>query len=233
MTSRAFVSDAGTDGKGMATLQATSTSFLQTLSRGPWPKLVITRLHQALTVIVDQVASTPGAVGLILFGSYARGEFGRKSDVDLLLLTADSGIRQDFSHLVGKLESELQLPMHLALLVADPARPAELGSDLLHAIWTDGVILFGDAASLALLRPADLSPWEVVTYSGKRLTPSRRVELSRRLYGRGPQPGLVTHPAVTLGPGVVMLPPTQAQKVREALDELGASYDIFPIWRAV
>lgn len=201
------------------------------MSRGPWPKLVITRLRQALAVLADKVADTPGAVGLILFGSYARGEYGRKSDVDLLLLLLDPDLRRPFLHFAGELESKYQLPMHLALLIADPSCPDELGTDLLHAIWTDGVVLYADAAALALLQPSGLVPWEVIRFTGKRLTAAKRVELSRRLYGREERKGLVAPPGLSLGPGVVLLPPTQAQKVKNALDEIGASYDVFPIWR--
>lgn len=206
-------------------------SFLQRLSRGPWPKPVITRLRQALTVLTDEVAETSGATGLVLFGSYARGEYGRKSDVDLLLLLADPELRRRFLDFAGELESEYQLPMHLALLVADPRRPEELGADLLHAIWSDGVVLYADAAALALLQPRDLVPWELIRFTGKRLSAAKRVDLSRRLYGRGERRGLVVPPGLALAPGVVLLPPTQAQKVKDALDEIGASYDVFRIWR--
>lgn len=121
--------------------------------------------------------------------------------------------------------------MHLALLIADPRFPDELGSDLLHAIWTDGVVLYAEAAALALLQPSGLVPWEVISFTGKRLTAAKRVELSRRLYGRGGREGLVVLPGLALGPGVVLLPPTQALWVKDALDEIGASYDSFPIWR--
>ena len=215
----------------MAVQPSLSTSFLQRLSRGPWPKPVITRLRQALSALADKVAETSGAVGLILFGSYARGEYGRKSDVDLLLLLSDPKQRRPFLGLAGELESTYQLPMHLALLIADPSCPDELGTDLLHAIWTDGVVLHADAAALALLQPRDLVPWEVIRFTGKQLSAAKRVDLSRRLYGRGEREGLVVPPGLSLGPGVVLLPPTQALKVKDALDEIGASYDVFPIWR--
>ena len=207
-------------------------SFWQRLNRGPWPKSVIERLRRALVSPADRVADTPGAAGLILFGSYARGEFGRKSDVDLLLLLTDHSLRRQFISLTGELESDYQLPMHLALLIADPDHPESLGPTLLHDLWTDGFVLYGATADLALLRPDDLSPWEVIRFTAKRLAPAKRVELSRRLYGRGERPGLVVPPAVALGPGVILLPPNKVQKVKDALDEYGASYDAFPVWRS-
>lgn len=189
-------------------------------------------MRQALTAFVEAVAETPGAAGLVLFGSYARGDYGRKSDVDLLLLLTDPEARRRFVQLAGELESTYRLPMHLALLIADPAAPEELGNDLLHAIWTDGVVLYGDAATLANLQPEGLAPWKIIHFTGKRLTAAERVELSRRLHGRGDRAGLVTRPGLVLGPGVLLLSPKQAQPVREALDELGASYDVVQVWRA-
>jgi hypothetical protein len=147
------------------------------------------------------------------------------------LLLTEPELQRSFLGFAGELESNYQLPMHLALFIAKPECPGELGEDLLQNIWTDGVILYGDASAVALLQPQSLAPWVIIRFSGKRLTPTKRVELSRRLYGRGERAGLLLPPGVALGPGVVLVPPTQAQKVKDALDELGASYDVFSIWR--
>jgi len=96
---------------------------------------------------------------------------------------------------------------------------------------SNGVVLYADAVALVLLQSRDLVPWEVIRFTGKQLSAAKRVDLSRRLYGRGEREGLVVPPGLSPGPGVVLLPPTQAQKVKDALDESGASYDVFPIWR--
>ncbi|HEX5416740.1 MAG TPA: hypothetical protein VFZ25_13805, partial [Chloroflexota bacterium] len=145
----------------------------------------------------------------------------------------DLSLRRQFISLAGELESQQQLPMHLAPIFAESNHPETLGPTLLHDLWTDGVILYGIAADLALLRPGELTPWEVIRFTAKLLTPAKRVDLSRRLYGRGGRPGVVVPPAVSLGPGVILLPPTDVGKVKDALVEFGATYDAFPVWRSI
>ena len=225
-------------GRGTATLRRGSTSFWHSLKHGPWPEPVIDRLIGALDALVQRLRASREVAGLILFGSYARGDFGRKSDVDLLILfeavaspeTAAAGraaIRQ-----VGEVELEARLPMHLAPLLASVEQPETLGADLLHDIWRDGQVLYARAAALAFLQPDGLTPWALIRFSAARASPRERVRLSRRLHGMAGRPGLVHPPSLTLGPGTLLVAASQAQAVRTALEEAGAAYDVLPVWRA-
>jgi len=190
-------------------------------------------------VLVGRLRAHREVAGVILFGSYARGDFGRSSDVDLLLVVegatqpGETNIGAEALRLVGEVEAEMRLPMHLAPLIAAAERPSALGPDLLHAIWTEGVILYARAGVVARLQPAGLAPWTLVRFSVARARPTERVRLSRRLHGVGGRPGLLRPPASALGPGALLLPAGQQEAVRAALDDAGASYDLVPIWREV
>jgi Nucleotidyltransferase domain len=172
-----------------------------------------------------------------VFGSHARGEFGRSSDVDLLILFEGTASPEfsDEGHraleLCGDIEADERLPMHLSPLLASVDRPEDLGPDLLHNIWADGVVLFARANALARLQPPGLNPWTLVRFSVARADPSDRVRLSRRLHGTKRRGGILRAPAVVLGPGALLVPASQQQAVRDALDEAGATYDLFPVWR--
>jgi hypothetical protein len=121
--------------------------------------------------------------------------------------------------------------MHLAPLVASVERPDEWGPDLLHAIWSEGIVLYARAGLLARFRPPGLAPWTLARFSAAKSAPTDRVRLSRRLHGSGKRPGIIRPPALALGPGVVLVPGHMQQILRDALDESGATYDLFPIWR--
>jgi UTP:GlnB (protein PII) uridylyltransferase len=56
------------------------------LKRGPWPESTLKRLRQALEQISGELKHISRVDALVLFGSYARGDYRRKSDVDLLIL---------------------------------------------------------------------------------------------------------------------------------------------------
>jgi hypothetical protein len=95
-----------------------------------------------------------------------------------------------------------------------------------------GVILRGDASILAGFKPEGVVSWEIIHFTGKRPSPAQRVEISRRLRGRGEQPGLVKHAGPVLGPGGLLLAPTRAQPVKDAFDELGASCNVVLVGRS-
>src|ERR1700694_2427593 len=85
-TWRTFGQDDGMDGRATGTLPRSSTSFSKQLRRGPWGTEVVDRLLVALDQLTRRLTTRDDVAAVILFGSYARGEYGRKSDVDLLIV---------------------------------------------------------------------------------------------------------------------------------------------------
>ncbi|HEV8638666.1 MAG TPA: nucleotidyltransferase domain-containing protein [Chloroflexota bacterium] len=218
----------------MATRLTGSTSTSRRSRPGPWPDDVLSRLDDALDALAATSRATDGVAALILFGSFARGDFGRRSDADLLALVvggADATAAAVLTRAVADAETRFRLPMHLTLVVQDAAAPGALDPGLLHNVWTDGVVLHAQAAVLAQMRPAGLVPWTLVRYAITRLPPADRTRLMRRLHGRGGRPGLVQPPAVVLGPGVVLVPPEHRRAVLGALEEAGAVVDAVRVWR--
>jgi hypothetical protein len=198
---------------------------------------VLLRLEDALRALTTTLTDLDGVVGLMVFGSFARGDYGRRSDVDLLVLLAQgdaaesSEVGQRVLRAVSVQESEWGLPMHLSPLLASAQHPEQLGSDLLHHLWRDGVVLYGEAAALTALQPDAVAPWTAIRFSAARATPGQRVGLSRRLRGTKRRPGIVQPPGILLGRGAVLVPAAQESRVREALDIAGAIYDAIPVWR--
>ncbi len=94
-------------------------------------------MRQALEVLTTQAQVLDGVVGVVLFGSCARGEFGRKSDVDVLVLVQPGEVlptvRSAVVRIALEAETAHRLPMHIALLVAAAQTPvirSHLGVDL-------------------------------------------------------------------------------------------------------
>jgi len=193
----------------------------------------------ALDGLTRQLRTDDAVVAIVVFGSYARGEFGRKSDLDLLILLRclpegeRGAAERRVVQAVLDAEAGARLPVHLAPLVADASDPAALGPALLHELWTDGVVLYGETAALAALQPSGLAPWNVVRFSLRATPSSERVRLARRLHGSGTRPGIIRLPGLDLARGAAFVPAEQIRAVRAALDDAGATYDIIPVWREV
>jgi hypothetical protein len=174
----------------------------------------------------------------VLFGSYARGEHGRASDVDLLFVVRGEGPLEQREpgrlalQLAGEAEAKFRLPMHLAPMLAAAEQPDQLGDELVGSIWREAVILYAEASWLASIQPEGLAPWTLVRFSVARAEPRERVRLSRRLHGHGARPALIRPPALMVGRGALLVPAEIRQQVIEALDEAGATYDLIEVWRA-
>lgn len=222
----------------MAVRPTVSTSFWQKLRRGPWGKAVVERIEAALDTLTRRLRTDDAVAALVVFGSYARGDFGRKSDLDLLVLlrpdlpeTERIDAERRVTRVVLDVETEEHLPVQLAPLVASAGDPSALGPSFLHEVWTDGIILYGEAADLAMLRPGGLAPWIVARFSLGNARPRERVRLARRLHGQGGKPGIVRRPGLDLARGAAFVPADQSRALRDALDEAGAIYDLIPVWR--
>lgn len=195
------------------------------------------RIETGLDTIVRRLRLDDSIVAIVVFGSYARGDFGRKSDIDLLvLLRGTSGGGHDEARRrvvveISEIESEARLPVHIAPLVAIAGDPDALGASLLHELVTDGIVLYGEWSALAMLRPSGLAPWDVVRFSLKGTLPNERVRLARRLHGTRGRHGLISLPGLDLARGAALVPAERARAVCEALDDAGAIYDIIPVWR--
>ncbi|HEV8638528.1 MAG TPA: nucleotidyltransferase domain-containing protein [Chloroflexota bacterium] len=209
-----------------------STIWCDAWKRGPWPEAVLARLSAALDDLTAVWRARPEMAAVVLYGSYARGDFGRKSDVDLLVLLSGPGrAPQHFTREALEAEAAHQLPMHLAVQVAVVGAEDELSPAFRHAVAAEGIVLYGRAAAVACLPPGGLRPWEVIRFDAAAAPRSARVRVSRRLRGRAGRPGLLRPPVVDLAPGALLAPPEAAGPIREALREAGAVVEAVPVWR--
>lgn len=221
-------------------------SFWTSLRDGPWSERIAARIETALTTLSVGLASLDGVIALVVYGSYARGEAGKSSDLDLLVVfegaeQLKAQERKSLS-LVSEVEAEAHLPVHIAPLLASLDHLEELGFDLVHAIARDGVVLHGRLGALGRFVPGHQTPAVIIVFTLKDASPAIRMRLNRRLHGymawrsvngqrkRVKYPGLVTPPARSLGKGVLLVPGEQRVAMVEALVEAGAIFSEIPVW---
>lgn len=218
------------------------------MRNGPWGEGVAGRIESALLQLPVRVASLDGVMAVIVYGSYARGEAGKRSDLDLFVLFEDARRRREQEEivltLVSQIETETRLPVHLSPLIASLDRLNQVGYDLLHAIACEGVVIYGLVAALDRLIPQHSAPAVIITFSLKKAPAAVRMRLNRRLHGYtawrqrdGRQKqvryvGLITPPAQSLGKGVLLVPGDLRASVIEALEEAGAVHSQTYVWIA-
>jgi predicted nucleotidyltransferase len=234
------------EGKEMARQPGGVIGFWKLLRRGPWGENVAHRIKDTLQNLAVQLGSLDGLLALIVYGSYARGEAGHQSDLDLLILFAETGPLQRHEKqvlgLISQAESEGRLPVHISPLLASLDELDRLGNDLVHAVASEGIILYGQLSALTRFLPRQLTPAAIITFSLPDATPAVRMRLNRRLHGyaawrtrngqrqRVTYPGLITPPARSLGPGVLLVPGERRAAVLKALNETGATHTETDVW---
>lgn len=178
--------------------------------------------------LVKRLAKIPSLSAVILFGSYARGEADRRSDIDLLLVfdTRDD-IKRSRDELLGVLKQYHELPLALTKKSAE-----EIAGDprFFFNVFKEGYVLY-KRPDVGLIPAAVATEKHAIIYRydlssmphGRKL--KFNASLFTRVKGKYRYLGLLERiGGEKLGYGAVMIP---ANAERE-MDELLRSYDVKP-----
>jgi predicted nucleotidyltransferase len=166
----------------------------------------------------------PTFTGAVLFGSLVRGDFGRRSDVDVLMIFDEPDPRRHLTE-VTKIITALKPHREIRPVLTNTK---DIGSDLLREVLREGVVLHGKL----VVTPDHLrvKPYEIISYDLSNASSTTRQRVARRVYGYSSRkrvgrrvreykyPGLVDRKdCFVLGKGVIALPAETAKGFIEFL----------------
>lgn len=185
------------------------------------------KLASELSKLVDAASSVEGVVAVILFGSYARGDYDELSDYDILILFEDKeSLWRGWDELFKRVGA-LRLHVH-----AIPKALNEFWSGeptFLAEVLTHGKVLF---SKYPLEIPAALvgaRRMAIIVYSMEGLGPRAKAKLAYRLYGRRSLGirGLIEEVGgVKLSEGCLLVPEEGARRVEEVVRGCGAEVKV-------
>ena len=171
-----------------------------------------------------------GVIGVVLFGSFSRGDYDEGSDVDLLVVfrdrdTLDKGLKE-----VYKATSESDLFFQVVGLTIDELK----GSPLLESAMREGKIYYANENVKKMLTLTH-KPYALITYSTANLDPKERVVFTQKLEGRGRgkyrYEGLIRElGGYKVGRGVMMIPTESLKTITQHLEKKGIDYVIRHVW---
>ena len=92
---------------------------------------------------IDRIARHAGAIGVMLFGSRARGDHGPESDYDLCVIVPDEGLRPQ-SHLLRMHLRGIDAGVDLHVMrIGHFLAHAHVPGWLAHEVAVDGVAVWG------------------------------------------------------------------------------------------
>lgn len=171
-----------------------------------------------------------GVIGVVLFGSFSRGDYDEGSDVDLLVVFSDSDTLDKGLKEVYKATSESDLFFQVVGLTVDELK----GSPLLELAMREGKTYYANKDVQRLLISTH-KPYALITYSTANLNPKERVVFTQKLEGRGKgkyrYEGLIRElGGYKVGRGVMMIPIENLKTITQHLEEKGIDYVIRHIW---
>lgn len=138
-------------------------------------------LNFSLSEIVDALKTVEGVVGIILFGSVARGDYDEGSDVDLLVIFKDEGLMRR-----NEWEVTLSIPPEVFAqsICVCPSTLDSVNPVFLRSVLKDGLILYMRYPFVLRPQSASFVPYLIVSYSLEGLSQREKQKVGYRLFGR-------------------------------------------------
>jgi predicted nucleotidyltransferase len=173
-----------------------------------------------LDELVDRIAPIPGVVGILLFGSVAKGQADEHSDYDLLILFRDrASLRAGWDAVFAATG-----PMNLNIQ-AIPETLDELGKAnpvFLRELEEHGRVLYSREPFATQVSSPLARPFSIVSYDLSSLSYREKMRVLYRMY-KGDHGGLVGGSGgMKLAGGCALVPRDVAQKVVDLARSSGA-----------
>jgi len=177
------------------------------------------RLH--LDSIVSAISRIHGVVGIILFGSIARGDYDEYSDYDLLVLFETKALMwqkwDDFFRAVSNLNISLHaIPEALEELKA--ANPV-----FLNEIHRHGKVLFAKFPLEVSSIPLELKPFSLIVYNMSRLSYRDKMRVAYFLYKKGNDGAVAKAGGIKINGRCVLVPRNESNEIVDMLNSFGVN----------
>jgi|GEM_PF-228950 len=168
----------------------------------------------------------PTLSGVILFGSMVRGDFGPRSDIDVLMIFDEPSPGRHLAE-ITRLITALKPRREIRPVLTNMK---DIGADLLKEVVREGVVLHGKL--VATPDHLAIKPYSIVSYDLSGTGPTVRQRVARRVYGYSSRKcvgkrskeyryqGLIDQgDCFVLGKGVIALPVETSRGFVEFLKE--------------
>jgi len=188
------------------------------------------QVYDRIEHVVAKIKRIDGVVGIILFGSYARGDYDEGSDVDLLAIFGDKNALRQGSKELYSAASESDLFLQIVSLTVDELK----SSNLLESAKREGKTYLANDDVKKLLDELHKA-YALITFSSAKLSPKDKVVFTQELEGRGK--GKYTYEGwiqrlggYKVGRGVMMIPVENLRTITQVLEQKSVDYVIRYVW---
>ncbi len=191
-------------------------------------KRILNKIAKALSAIEDVKA-------VVLYGSFARGEYTSRSDIDLLILTTEKKTSEVVQDKVIQIEQETGRNIQPTIRTLEELQKTDTG--LLQNIFQEGKVLYlkeaADIPSAILLQQ---KPFLVYTFQLNILTQKDKARFNRQLYEQTRKgykyKGLLQEiGGQKLSAGCVLVPHAEKQKIEKFFKQFKVQFSQLKVWK--
>jgi predicted nucleotidyltransferase len=172
-----------------------------------------------LNKIVNSLSKNQNVVGVILFGSQARGDYDEFSDYDVLILFENKTLMwQNWDELFQTVGS-LNMNLHAVPETLEELKNAN--PVFLEELFRYGKVLFAKIPFEAFLQPINLESFSLITYDMRNLNYAEKMKASYFLYSKGSKGAVAKAGGIKVSDGCIIVPSGKADEIVNVLSSLG------------
>jgi len=171
-----------------------------------------------LNKIVNSLSKNQSVVGIILFGSQARGDNDEFSDYDILILFENKTLMwQNWDELFQTVSS-LNMNLHAVPETLEELKNAN--PVFLEELSKSGKVLFAKIPFKASLQPINLESFSLITYDMRNLSYAEKMKASYFLYSKGSKGAVSKAGGIKVSDGCIIVPSGKADEIVGVLSSL-------------
>jgi predicted nucleotidyltransferase len=209
---------------------------------------ILEGLRNAAFEFALRVSKIPLVEQVILFGSVARAEADRRSDVDIVVIldTLEPISELEEARKVSEtaLDVERDLSKPIQLIVTNK-NFEKLDEYFVKQILSEGIVLYSKSICI-VHNNLKLAPFVVVSYTLEGLSQTEKMRVKRAIYGQTTRKitknkiYTSTHVGMLkkaqgekLGLGSIIVPKNKLHDIEETLKLLGVKYRVIDVWKII
>lgn len=185
--------------------------------------------------IVKELSTLKDIKAIILYGSFARGEYSSRSDIDLFILTTKKQTQKEVEEKIIKLESDVGRNIQPTVRTITELQKTDTG--LLQNIFQEGKIIYlKETTEIPVAILLQQKPYLIYLFHINSLSQKDKVKFNRHLYTQTRKgyeyKGLLQKIAgQKLSAGCVMIPYNKKRIIENFLKRFKVKYSPLKIWK--
>jgi predicted nucleotidyltransferase len=176
---------------------------------------------------------------VIIFGSVARNQAGKQSDLDICMILKNKTLKNSISNQMLNLEEKYDKNINL---IFTNSSYKNLDRQFIETLIREGIVIYGKKPDVSI-KQLKLEPYEIIKYDLSKLNQSKKMKIKRLLYGiktkkrykgkiyERKQIGLVEKfGGIRIGIASILIPEKMSWDVEKILRDQGVYLRKITIW---